>query len=48
MDIFLEIAAHSVEHMFSLYLTICDISYFPLCFEDLILILIASVTEIVA
>ena len=30
--LFLEIAAHSVDHMFSCILNICNISYFPFSF----------------
>ena len=32
MATFWEIAAHSVDHMFSLCLTICNLSYFPFWF----------------
>ena len=42
---FWEKAAHSVDHMFSLYLSICNFnfSYFPFWFEGWIWVLIASV-----
>ena len=43
MATFWEIAAPSVDHMFSLYLTICNISYSTFCFEGWSSVLIASV-----
>ena len=46
MATFWEIAGHSVDHMFSLYLTICNFSFFLFWFEGWILVLIALVPSI--
>ena len=46
MATFWEKAAHSVDHVFSLCLTICNISISRFSFEDLIWVLIASVPDL--
>ena len=45
MATFWEKAAHSADHMFSLYLTVCNVSYFPFWFEGGIWVLISSVPD---
>ena len=44
MTSFLEIAMHSVSHLFSLYSVFCNFRYFPFGYESGICLLIAPVS----